>query len=166
MMQDQDFVLFRIGELEMALPTTDICSVERSVLVSALPEAPEPVIGVVNYSGNTVPVIDLRARMGMSPREVGIDDHFLFTFRGKLMIALFVDEVSGVINIPESELKDSQSFWPGLSFVKSVSGHDGSILFVQDIEGLMNEDQHNELLNALKLMTSAEHTDLSDECFK
>jgi purine-binding chemotaxis protein CheW len=150
MMNNQDFVLFRIGDFHLALPTSVVRSVERSVLVAALPDAPDPVMGVVNYAGETVPVINLRSKMGLPSHEVDLNDQFIFTSRGELPLALVVDEVSEVITLSDFEIKGSKSFWPGLTLVDSVSGHDGKIIYIQSVDGFLSEDQVFNLVEAME----------------
>lgn len=149
-MQDQDFVLFKLDSLVMAIQTAEVRSVERSVFISPLPEAPAPVIGIVNYAGEPVPVIDIRKRMGLQSREVQIDDFFLFTSRHKQPLALVIDEVCGVFPIPSSDLSKAEVIWPGLTLLSSISGHDGKIILVQKLDGLLDEQQEGELFSALR----------------
>lgn len=149
-MQNLDYVFFRLDSLVMAIPTTDVRSVERAVLVSPLPEAPAPVVGVVNYSGEPVPVLDLRTRMGLSSREISIEDHFLFAYCSGRLLALCVDGVSDVVSIPRKEVREAESFWPGLKLLRSVSGHEGSIILVHELENVLDEGQEMELEEALR----------------
>ena len=59
----------------------NLAAVERIVHVvevAPLPQAPSIVLGVINFSGRIIPVVDLRRRFRLSGKEVGLYDSFLF----------------------------------------------------------------------------------------
>ena len=62
-------VVFTLDEQRYALHLLAVERVVRAVEVTALPEAPEIVLGVVNVKGRIVPVINVRRRFRLPERN-------------------------------------------------------------------------------------------------
>ena len=62
-------VVFALDEQRYALHLLAVERVVRAVEVTALPEAPEIVLGVVNVKGRIVPVINVRRRFRLPERN-------------------------------------------------------------------------------------------------
>src|SRR5262245_6063358 len=76
----------------LALPSSDVVEVVRAVAVTPLPKAPAIVEGVMNVRGKVVPVINVRARLGLSAREIAPSDHFVIARVAGREVALHVDQ--------------------------------------------------------------------------
>ena len=75
--------------------------VHRACAISRLPGASGIVEGIINIRGEIVPVIDLRARFGLAPRKLALNDRLIIVQCRSRRIALRVDEVDppGVIEM-------------------------------------------------------------------
>jgi hypothetical protein len=71
--------------------------VVRAAEITPLPKAPEIVLGVVNWQGRIIPVVNMRARFGLAAREIDLADRLIFARTGKRAVALIADFVDGVI---------------------------------------------------------------------
>jgi len=60
---------FRLEGEEFGVPIRDVREIIRMQEVTRVPRAPDSVEGVINLRGQIVPIIDLRRRLGMSPKE-------------------------------------------------------------------------------------------------
>ncbi len=83
-------VVFRLEEQRYALHLSQVERVVSMVAVSPLPQTPAVVVGVINYRGSVVPVLDLRPRFGFPHREVGLTDHLLLGRTSRLGAAASV----------------------------------------------------------------------------
>ena len=95
-------VVFCLEGQRYALHLSQVERVLSMVAVSPLPETPAVVAGVINYRGSVVPVLDLRPRFGFARREFGLTDQLLLARTTRRMLALPVDEVLGVNEVPAS----------------------------------------------------------------
>src|SRR5205809_5151739 len=66
-------VVFRIEKSEYALPVGNVGEILRMVAIAPVPEAPSWLPGVINLRGKVIPVIDLRVRLGLASKPVGIN---------------------------------------------------------------------------------------------
>ncbi len=58
------FVVFRLGDEEYGLPIASVGSIIRFEPATAVPRAPQAVLGVINLRGRVIPVVDLAMRFG------------------------------------------------------------------------------------------------------
>jgi purine-binding chemotaxis protein CheW len=91
------FIVLRIATTRLALPMDSVVEVARMVAMAAhLPRGPRHCLGVIDYHGQLVPVLDLGARLGLSPtrREADfVDGHLLLVKDSLGMVGYAVDEV-------------------------------------------------------------------------
>ncbi len=57
-------VVFRLDEQRYAIPLAAVERIVRAVEVTALPEGPEIVLGVIDMEGRIRPVLDTRGKSG------------------------------------------------------------------------------------------------------
>jgi len=68
------WVVFSLKKTKCAINACDVESMVAMPRVTDVPQAPDYVRGVVNLRGKVMPVVDLRARLGMSSFLQDIDD--------------------------------------------------------------------------------------------
>ena len=79
-----------------ALPLAQVNRVVRAVEVTPLPTAPEAFAGVIDVGGDILPVVDLRLRLGIDRRPVGVDDCMVIAQTSFARLVLPVDGVLGI----------------------------------------------------------------------
>ena len=62
------YVLFETASQTFALPAAEVRQVLRMAAPERVPGAPAALRGVLNVHGAIVPVVDVRARLGLPPR--------------------------------------------------------------------------------------------------
>jgi purine-binding chemotaxis protein CheW len=67
---DIQVVVFGLGEEEFALPVTTVREILDHRNAYRVPHAPDWFLGLTDVRGTSVPMIDLRIRLGMAPAEV------------------------------------------------------------------------------------------------
>lgn len=115
--------------------------------VTALPNTPLYVKGVINLRGTIVPIIDLRQRFGFDtvaygPTTVVVVLKVLHEGGSRIM-GLVVDAVSDVYNITDEDLKPAPQFnsMTQANFIKGLATVNGRMLIVLDVERLLNSDE-------------------------
>jgi purine-binding chemotaxis protein CheW len=102
---EQQFVVFRLGGGEYAIPIGAIDEVTRRPdELTRVPKAPAFVEGVMNLRGAVIPVIDQRRRFDLPEAEPnGRQRVIVITFDG-LRAGFLVDGVSELLKIPASAI--------------------------------------------------------------
>lgn len=77
-----------------------VVELHRMVATVPLPGAPAPIEGVLDARGTPVPVLDLRTRLGLPRRPPRTSDHLVFVDVDDRLIALRVDRVIDLVDIP------------------------------------------------------------------
>lgn len=127
-----------LNEQRYALHLSAIERVVHAVEVTSLPKAPEIVLGIVNIQGRVIPVIDLRHRFGLPSREIEIGDQFVVARTPRRTIALVVNSVVGVIEIPQAEIIEAEKLLPGSEYVEGVIKIEGDLILIQNLDDLLS----------------------------
>lgn len=93
------------GEEEYVIDLRRVREIVPPVPVTAVPRAPPFVEGVAHLRGAVVPVIDVRKRLGVSPRPDDRHTRFLLVTVGRRVLALVVDAVLEVVRVPRSHIR-------------------------------------------------------------
>jgi purine-binding chemotaxis protein CheW len=96
---------FAAGDEEYLIDLRRVREIVPPVPVTSVPRAPGFVEGVAHLRGAVVPVVDVRKRLGVRPREPGRLARFLVVEVAGQTLALLVDAVIEVVRVPRSELR-------------------------------------------------------------
>jgi purine-binding chemotaxis protein CheW len=105
MARELHVVGFRIGAETFAVPIGLVHEIVRVPEITAVPDSPDYVEGVINLRGKIVSVIDLRKRFG--EKEIVRDkrNRILVTDVDGKLVGLIVDAASEVLKLPETEVE-------------------------------------------------------------
>jgi purine-binding chemotaxis protein CheW len=106
-----------------------------------VPCAPHYVKGVTNLRGEVVPVIDLRKRIGLSPRT-GNDAGIMVVIQDKHPIGVIVDSVIEVLTLQKKDVETGpESLITGRSDgVIGIAKHDQDLIVLLDIIKILSKD--------------------------
>jgi purine-binding chemotaxis protein CheW len=102
----QQLVGFVIGEELFGVDILTVQEIIRDTTITAIPDAPDFLEGVINLRGSIIPVIDLRKRLNL----VRVDDLtpdpwiVILTVEGR-MTGFVVDRVTKVLTVPAASIK-------------------------------------------------------------
>ena len=102
----KQLVGFVIGEELFGVDILSVQEIIRDTAITAIPDAPDFLEGVINLRGNIIPVIDLRRRLKLV-RAADIDPDGWIVILGVegRMTGFVVDRVTKVLNVPEDSIK-------------------------------------------------------------
>ena len=143
-------VVFSIEGQRYALPLHAVERVLPMVAVSPLPQAPAVALGVINVHGRVVPVLDLRRRFGLPPRDHGLTTHLLVARTAPRTMALPVDEVLEVQDVAPSAVTAPDVILPGIGHVAGVVALPDGVLFIHDLEACLSLEEERRLTEALE----------------
>jgi purine-binding chemotaxis protein CheW len=131
--ESSQFVVFTLDEQRYALPLPVVDRVIRLVEVTALPKAPEIVIGIINVHGQIVPVVNVRRRFHLPEREPDLNDLMIIARTSKLTAALIVDAVLGVVESLRSQIIESKLILSGLEYIDGVIKLENGLILIHDL---------------------------------
>jgi purine-binding chemotaxis protein CheW len=129
---------FLVGEVDYAIDVGHVVQIIHPMTLSPLPHLPAAIVGVADFRGEVVPVIDLRQRFGLgSHGREGQRSKWIVARIGGALAALVVDAVSDVFGLPVAEFRPAPPLSGGdLRGVASVTTYRESLVFVLDIDRL------------------------------
>ncbi len=108
------YLTFALAQEEYGLEILKVREIIGYIEVTAIPQTPLYVKGVINLRGQVIPVIDLRSKFGMETAEVTDQTCIIvveITQAGrKFNTGIIVDRVSEVLDIAGSNIEDAPQF--------------------------------------------------------
>lgn len=142
-----NFLTFGLGEEVFALPIELVNEVLDYATPFKVPNAPNFLLGLMDVRGQSIPVIDLRRRLGLMPGEITQDTRILSVEIAReernLLLGLLVDHVYEVADIDRTETVSAPeigSSWKSDYIDGIARGKNGFILLV-DLVKLLASDQ-------------------------
>ncbi len=114
--------------------------------VTQIPEAPAHILGVLNLRGTIVPIIDLRARMGMPTVPNSATTVIIVlsveTEQGARMFGIVVDRVSDVTHLTEASLRPVPAMgnFGSADYLRGLFSLNDTMILVLDIDKLLGND--------------------------
>ena len=130
---------FQVGRETFGVPITALHEIVRVPEVTAVPDAPAYMEGVINLRGRIVSVLDLRKRLGQAePGRERRNRILVVQHKGKLS-GLIVDSASEVLKIPASDIEPSptESLEGGIKCVTGLGKHRGRLIVLLDLAKLL-----------------------------
>src|ERR1700683_987006 len=103
--KDLQIVGFRIGRETYGLPISIVREIVRVPEITAVPNAPDHIEGVINISGKILPVIDLRKRFNAASVAPHSKNRIVVVEAESRLVGLIVSSASEVFRIPPSEIE-------------------------------------------------------------
>jgi len=130
---------FRIGHETYGVPITSLHEIVRLPEITAVPDAPDYVEGVINLRGKIVSVIDLRKRLGEISIAPSKNNRILVVEHRGRLCGLIVDSASDVLKIPAADIEPSPTEFVegGLNCVTGLGKYEGRLIVLLDIEKVL-----------------------------
>jgi purine-binding chemotaxis protein CheW len=137
--RETHIVGFRVGRETYGVPITSLHEIVRVPEITAVPDAPAYVEGVINLRGKIVSVVDLRKRFGQLVPALSRRNRILVVEHGGRLVGMIVDSASEVIKIPESEIDTAPAMMleRGLDCVVGLGKHNGRLIILLDINKVL-----------------------------
>ena len=109
------YLTFALAHEEYGLEILKVREIIGYVDVTAIPQMPHYVRGVINLRGQVIPVIDLRAKFGMETTDVTdqtciIVVEIAFDEKGAFSTGIVVDHVQEVLDIAGADIEEVPQF--------------------------------------------------------
>ena len=103
------YLVFHLQDEAFAINVGKILSILQMQKVTAIPESPDYMRGVINLRGDVIPIIDSHVKFSLDPINVTMKTNILVLEVGrknkkKIKLGFMVDKVSEVIQISEKKI--------------------------------------------------------------
>jgi purine-binding chemotaxis protein CheW len=152
-------VTFSLDDRKFALSVSAVQRIIRVVEVTALPKAPEIVIGIINMQGQVIPVFDIRRRFHLPAREMQLNNQLIIASTTKRTVALIVASVDDVIEIPGERIIAAEQILPELEYVEGIVKTEDGLVLIHDLERFLSLPEEKALDEALEALNRDEGQD-------
>jgi len=130
----KNLVGFVIGDVEYAVAIARVKEIANPLPIVPLPHAPRAVVGVADFRGEVVPVVDLRTRFGLAAAPATRRTKWIVVDVAGRIVALVVDAVTEVFGTGGAELRPAPSLGGGddARGIEGVATHGAGLVFVLD----------------------------------
>jgi purine-binding chemotaxis protein CheW len=138
-MAAETFILFSVAGTTYALRSRDVAHVEMVEQVTAVPNAPAFVDGVVFSRGAVVPALNLRARFGFDRAPYGVSSRLIVITHAGRTVGLIVDAAREFAAIDEAAIHPPAAALTGLSgrYLEGVANLGDRLVLVLNLEAVL-----------------------------
>jgi purine-binding chemotaxis protein CheW len=143
--QDREgkYLTFALANEEFGLEILKVREIIGIMEITAVPQTPEYVRGVINLRGQVIPVIDLRAKFGMEAIET-TDQTCIIVVEisqdgRKFNTGIVVDHVQEVLDIVGDQIEDAPQFGSNVAtdFILGMGKIGDSVKILLDIDKVL-----------------------------
>lgn len=143
MSRELQIVGFRVGRETFGVPISLVHEIVRVPEITAVPEAPDYVEGVINLRGKIISVLDLRKRFGEKQVTPNKKNRILVVEVDGKMVGLIVDAASEVLKVSDSEIDAPPHIYQNgeLNFVTGVGKLRGRLIIMIDLTKVLQQGE-------------------------
>jgi len=113
------YLIFHLSGEEFAIPVLEVREIMGIQDITAVPQTPGYVRGVINLRGKVIPVIDLRLKFGLPQVEYTQRTCIIVVnvrgAEGAIVMGIIVDGVAEVLNLNPQDIEDTPAFGDGVT---------------------------------------------------
>jgi purine-binding chemotaxis protein CheW len=148
------YLVFQIGKEEFGIRVLQVREIMGVQEITAVPQTPGYVKGVINLRGKVIPVVDLRMKFGLPEVEYTQRTCIIViqvsTGAGHVLMGTVVDGVAEVLNLTGADIEDTPDFghgggtpYLGMAKIK------GKVKILLDIEQVLVNQEMQQTLATL-----------------
>jgi len=137
------YLTFALAEEEFGLEILKVREIIGYIDVTAIPQTPHFVKGVINLRGQVSPVVDLRAKFGMETAEVTDQTCIIVVEIGQdkdtFSTGIVVDRVQEVLDVAGGDIEDAPQFGATVEtdFILGMGKIGDSVKILLDIDAVL-----------------------------
>lgn len=142
------FLTFKVNDELFAIDVIHIINILEFCPVTKVPMAPSYIKGLINHSGNILPLIDLRVRFGMPEKEI-TNDTCIIVLKIKIdnelvLVGVQVDSVHDIFEINTQKIESYPSVGTKYNskFISGVYKTESLLLILVDLEKLLSNEKN------------------------
>lgn len=153
--QKNRFLTFAVGKEIYGIEIMHVTEIIGIQSITAVPELPDYLKGIINLRGKIIPVMDVRLRFKKEPKKYDDRTCVIVIDVESSPIGLIVDNVAEVLTIPETDIVEPPKLNNGFSssnFVNRIGKTGNEVKLLLDCRKLLSEKESAELNELPHLM--------------
>ena len=140
--QKDKYLTFRIASEDYGIAIANVTEIIGIQSITEIPEMADYIKGVINLRGKVIPVMDVRLRFKLPPREYDERTCIVVVEIDGTSVGLVVDTVNEVADIPEEQVEPApKSKRKGGSYIQGIGKIGQEVKILLDINRILYEDE-------------------------
>jgi purine-binding chemotaxis protein CheW len=141
----EQLLTFLIGQDEYGMSILRVREIAEYRPLTPVPTTPPWMRGVMNLRGTVVPVVDLAAKLGLEPTRVSRRTCLVIVEleadAEEMVMAVMVDGVSRVVDVPAEDIQEPPPFGLAIDFVPGLVRVDQALVILLDMTAILSSAQ-------------------------
>ena len=136
-------VSFKLGDSEFGVDILKVQEINKMMDLTVVPNTPLFIEGVVNLRGRIIPVLNLRARLGLPLQEYNSETRIIVVEIEDKTIGFIVDAVKEVLRIPKSITEAPPEIVSGIGsdYINAIGKLEDRLLILLDLTKILSNDE-------------------------
>ncbi|MGQ9634488.1 MAG: chemotaxis protein CheW [Bryobacteraceae bacterium] len=145
------YLAFQLGQEEFAIQVLKVREIMGVQDITAVPQTPHYVKGVINLRGKVIPVVDLRLKFGL-PEAAYTQRTCIIVVQvshgsGSMLMGIVVDGVSEVLTLTGADIEDTPDFGHGITvpYLLGMAKTKEGVKILLDIDQVLSTQEVHKL---------------------
>jgi len=137
------YLTFALGKEDYGLEILKVREIIGGLMsITAVPQVPAYVKGVINLRGKVIPVIDLRLKFKMPSIETTAETCIIIVNLNDVLIGIVIDKVIEVLDIKQQMIEPAPNFGANVhtDYILGIGKVNDSVKILLNIEKILGED--------------------------
>ncbi|NQV79309.1 MAG: purine-binding chemotaxis protein CheW [Alphaproteobacteria bacterium] len=140
------FIAFQVDDREYAIDILAVREIRGWSPVTAVPNSPEEILGIVNLRGAIVPIVDLKACFGDGKTDIAKSNVVVIVRITQHVVGLVVDAVSDILSVNPSSIQPMPELQAGgAKLVPQIINFEDRLLGVLDLNRIIDLEHLDEV---------------------
>lgn len=146
------YLTFGLDKQTYGIQISNVSEIIAIKDITPIPQTPDFVAGMVNVRGKVVPIISLRKKFDLPPKEYDRNTCIAIVYIQGNEMGVIVDAVYEVADIQSSSKEDTPQFGSGVKteFIEAIAKDQKGIKILLDIEKVLTSEELVIIHNILK----------------
>ncbi|MCB1191878.1 MAG: purine-binding chemotaxis protein CheW [Leptospiraceae bacterium] len=152
MSNETQLVSFNLGKEEFGLDIMQIQEIITLPSVTKIPRAPGFIEGIIDLRDSVLPVVDLRKKLLLPPKEFDEETRVLVVTLKNFMIGLIVDFVTEVLRLQNEKIEATPNMISDVDteYVKGISRIKRGLILILDVEKIFSSNEMHQMESVKK----------------
>ncbi|RME07082.1 MAG: chemotaxis protein CheW [Anaerolineae bacterium] len=146
----EPYILFQLAGATYAVPSAQVLQVAMIENITRLPNAPDFVDGVVHLRGRIVPVVNLRRRFNLPPKDYDLQSRLIVIEQEGRVVAMAVDTARDFVTLDSDALQPTPDLVGDAprKYLRGVFAREDGLILVLDLHKVLNPEERAALAEA------------------
>ena len=152
-LQENKFLMFKLGSEEYGIDITRITAIEELPQITAIPDMPIFMKGVINLRGKVIPAVDLRLRFGIEERAYDDRTCIIIVSLESNTVGLIVDIVSEVHEIEKADIGPPPAFKNKSGkeqYIAGLAKNGEEVKIILNVHRIIGNEEDNKIKQAIE----------------